>query len=378
MDRLEQLLPGLKFPRQRGNNNARVKMTQDNKVPHAIFFGKMLLYGRYAPTRGSNDYPEIEKLLREISGDFEWTIAQINKNVLTKRHLDKKNSGETMTLTLGNFTGGRLGTEGGNGTEGGMIDNYKKPYKFDGSKVVHWTEPFDGERYCIIYYNHEVRLREKVKVAIEKLKPEVRTDYITIDEIFRKDVYKMEERVLPGEKWLDIGGNIGAFALKCHQLGAEVEIYEPCQRNIKKLIENLEGFHINKKAVSDFTGKAQLYLEGKGQWRHTLKRVRGRNVEDVEVFDAINLGAADGMKLDCEGAEVDIVYRLVRFPKKLILEFDRDRCPKKQDYDKFITYIKSKYSRVEAPEVTEKVVWPSGVTIYATELRLPIIRLKVT
>jgi hypothetical protein len=104
--------------------------------------------------RGSRKYPDIEKLLHEIAKqyfpEFEYNKIQINKNVRTPKHKDAKNTSDQILFTLGDFYGGRFCTE----LEDYNI--YKNPLKFNGQDVLHWTESFVGDRYCIIYYSKKI------------------------------------------------------------------------------------------------------------------------------------------------------------------------------------------------------------------------------
>jgi hypothetical protein len=50
-------------------------------------------------------------------------------------------------MALGDYTGGELNIEG----KKFNIRNRMK--RFDG-RLGHWTEPFEGERYSIIYFTH--------------------------------------------------------------------------------------------------------------------------------------------------------------------------------------------------------------------------------
>lgn len=368
MDKLEKLLPTLKFPKNRGHGGSR--MNKDQKTPQVLFFGMQKHYGKYMLGYGSRYYPEVERLLTDIVNeafsDFFYTNVQINKNVKTDRHLDKKNIGDSCTFCVGDYTGGRLGTDGG------YTNLYKRVFMFNGSKVEHWTEPFEGERYCIIYYTHNVTPNPKVSLAIDILKPERQTDYLTIDEIFRKDIYNMKQYIEPGETWIDIGGNIGAFALQAKRLGAEkIHCYEPCNRNYQRL-ERIQDdvIQIHNCAVSDYTGEADLYLDRNGDWRHTIVReIHGRDREKVNVIDAIDLPECNGIKLDCEGSEVSIIERLLKnkkIPQKLILEYDGEHRPSLKDYLAFIVFLKGYYSEVIYPELDKDFnFFPNGVTIWA-------------
>ena len=54
------------------------------------------------------------------------------------------------------------------------------------------------------------------------------SDYRTFEEVIKNKTYlKKGMTILPGENWMDCGGNVGAFALLASSLGANVTIYEP-------------------------------------------------------------------------------------------------------------------------------------------------------
>jgi hypothetical protein len=59
------------------------------------------------------------------------------------------------------------------------------------------------------------------------------SDLKTFEEVLgRKTYLKRGMKILPGEKWMDCGGNVGAFALLACQAGAEVGVYEPAPSSL--------------------------------------------------------------------------------------------------------------------------------------------------
>ena len=75
----------------------------------------------------------------------------INKNVVCHKHKDINNKGNSTIVAFGDFTGGRLGMEI-EPDKSIFIDIKKNPYTFDGGNVLHFTEPFEGTRFSIIYF----------------------------------------------------------------------------------------------------------------------------------------------------------------------------------------------------------------------------------
>ena len=197
------------------------------------------------------------------------------------------------------------------------------------------------------------------------IKPESKTDLKVFDEVYKRDIYKVKKNVEAGEHWLDIGANIGTFALKCIEKKASVTCYEPNKRNFEKLDENIKDAVKHNFAVDNFSGEAMLYLEKNGNWRHTLRPIRGRLTEKIDVIDTDKLPPCDGMKLDCEGSEVNIVYNLKRFPKKLILEYDGKHHPLLRDYNNFVDFLKTKYKDVICPKLKRNLneFFPNGILI---------------
>ena len=382
MDKLEELLPTIKFTINLGfqrekPRGVRLEMTKDKRPPEMLLFGLIrdLSTQNIIPARGSLLYPELDKLLREIAKehfdpDFTFTNFQINKNVNCKMHLDKKNKGNACLFTLGDFkTGGHLELE--NST----VDIYKKPYIFNGNKVLHGTQDWTGgDRYCVIYYTTQNLNQPRLLRSFDILKPEVKTDYLTCNEIFRKNIYKTDRYFKKGEKWLDIGANIGAFTLSALESGCEVIAYEPVERNIAKLkeLQKNYNFTLEEVAVLDKSETMPIYLDKGGEWRHTLYKIRGRPSIDVTVIDAINLPDCDGIKIDAEGAELDIIYRLEEFPKYLLFEYDGGHHKLVETFNKLISFLGGFYNNIEIvnppPKDAEKFSYfPNGITVLCSK-----------
>ena len=74
----------------------------------------------------------------------------INHNVVCQKHRDINNKGISTIQALGIFSGGNLGMEIEDSKS--ISIDIRKPFTFDGSKYTHWTEPFQGDRYSIIWF----------------------------------------------------------------------------------------------------------------------------------------------------------------------------------------------------------------------------------
>lgn len=176
------------------------------------------------------------------------------------------------------------------------------------------------------------------------------TDAKVIDEVLKTNSYdkpKIKFKVCdqPGERWLDLGGNIGTFALLVLSRGGSVVSYEPEQENHGILQQNLEHnfpkgrWKVVKAGVSAKpSGSQQLYLckTDYNKYRHTLHPIRGRQTVDIKVDNiqtVLQREQCDCIKMDIEGAEIEILEAIKANDyqkagiKKLVFEysFDVDR-----------------------------------------------------
>ena len=103
------------------------------------------------PSRFNKEFPMLfyvlKKLMHSIDPEFTYTTIQVNKNVISRPHVDKNNVGPSYIIALGDFTGGNLVIEG-------VEHNIKNsPLQFDG-RLGHWITPFEGTRYSLVFFTH--------------------------------------------------------------------------------------------------------------------------------------------------------------------------------------------------------------------------------
>ena len=149
LDELELILSHLKgFLKFGGTDRAWIDK-RSNK-PKITYFGRFRRYGKMVDGRGTRELPLLDKLLRDIvklyNPDFKYTRFQVNYNVECIPHKDGKNIGESLIFSVGDYTGGELMVDGE------PIDIYKRPYLFNGALKEHWVNPFEGDRFSVIYY----------------------------------------------------------------------------------------------------------------------------------------------------------------------------------------------------------------------------------
>jgi FkbM family methyltransferase len=178
------------------------------------------------------------------------------------------------------------------------------------------------------------------------------SDLKTFEEVVGSDVYRKKGMTIEkGEKWVDCGGNVGAFTLLACSLGAKVTVYEPDPNNCAMIEKNLalNGFEANvicAGLVHNDTKKANLYVGNNGNvWRNSMfKNWNGKGLKvDCVNFDEV---VQDGVcvKMDIEGAEMPILENTQRKFKKLVYEWSFDIDPSLSRFWNIIDLQKKDYN----------------------------------
>ena len=129
---------------------------------------------------------------------------------------------------------------------------------------------------------------------------------------------------------LDIGANIGAFALRAHAQwpAAAIRCYEPVKENYFGLAKNVFGcpkIKAYRFALRSFNGSDKILIGDKGVTCGFYQLGRQTNVaEKVMCVDAGEIAGAELVKIDTEGCEVEIVSRLdLSKTRALVVEYHR-------------------------------------------------------
>lgn len=106
-------------------------------------------------TKVFSENPELELVFKEFASlyfpEFQWSQVQLNKNYTCPPHRDSKNVGESVLVCCGNFKGGLTCVDIDNKIV--KYDARDKPVKFNGAKLLHWVERYEGNRYSLVFFN---------------------------------------------------------------------------------------------------------------------------------------------------------------------------------------------------------------------------------
>ena len=166
-----------------------------------------------------------------------------------------------------------------------------------------------------------VKLRNGLSFMVRKN----RTDSFVLREIFFHKIYHRNLNCLPRQSVvIDIGANIGAFSILAASLGEDVTVYsyEPFSENFHLLENNIALNEFSSRivpfcfAVGDQIGEKVVLSKGSSGVSTIYEKSGLEVIINVitleEVFFANNIDHCDLLKLDCEGAEYDILYSTPR------------------------------------------------------------------
>jgi len=199
------------------------------------------------------------------------------------------------------------------------------------------------------------------------------TDSQVVKEVIEKDCYQKKGMTIEsGETWLDLGANIGTFSVLAASKGAKVIAYEPEPENYEILKNNLElnglfAITVNE-AVSTFNGYSKLYLGATEyqKYTHTLRPTNRRKPINVKVRNLSEiLENVDCIKMDIEGAEIEILEQIELRVKKLVFEYSFNQDTSVERYNKIINKLKVNYHVFHKSFKDEFMThFPSGTLVY--------------
>jgi FkbM family methyltransferase len=177
------------------------------------------------------------------------------------------------------------------------------------------------------------------------------SDLKTFEEVIRKDVYRKKGMTIEnGEKWVDCGGNVGAFTLLACSLGAKVKVFEPDPNNCKMieknlLLNNFDADLVCAGLIHNDRKTANLYVGNNGNvWRNSMFKNwngKGLKVDCVNFDESVEDGVC--VKMDIEGAEMPILENTNKKFKKLVFEWSFDIDPSLPRFWNIIEKLQREY-----------------------------------
>ena len=201
-------------------------------------------------------------------------------------------------------------------------------------------------------------IKQKTHKGIKFLVREGTSDEKTFNEVIVNNTYQKKDfKIKNGEHWIDLGGNVGAFAVLALSKGATVDIYEPDPFSCKMIEKNLKvnDYDANifqKAVVANDKKKMTMYVgNNMNVWRNSLYKNWGNEKFTIDCVHYENVIKKDSIvKMDIEGAEMAILESMKEFPKKMVYEWSFDIDPSLTRYRQILKKMKKRYKSIRGTE----------------------------
>ena len=235
--------------------------------------------------------------------------------------------------------------------EGVEHDVRYAPLQFDGWGERHWTLPFAGERYSLVWFtpaeaqertSADARAAEVLGMKDFRYR-ENSSDALAILEVLGSECYGAPPPFPGGQVYdfdpsgrsvLDGGAHIGAFSAWAKDNGAvSILAVEPEPSNAALYRQNHPGIEVIEAAITDNEDVALVVAPN--TWRHAVEDVthynEGERIDVASIgLDALLETGVNWVKLDIEGAEMKLLAspRDWKHVERLVVEwsFTKDRA----------------------------------------------------
>lgn len=179
--------------------------------------------------------------------------------------------------------------------------------------------PFYYENWPMVYGDYGRLVRGKVLYQLrsgEKFWARAgKYDIVTLNEVFISKQYARPEtgiKISEGDIVFDVGASIGDFAVQASKLAEKVYSFEPSKEAFSLLKENIKLNGCKNVLAFNFglggeNGVKTFFVDAS---RGVISRAKISKVSDFLRMKKIS--RIDFLKLDCEGAEFEILYSLKR------------------------------------------------------------------
>jgi len=192
------------------------------------------------------------------------------------------------------------------------------------STYENWAQIILG-RYGLLGKGFIVcNLKNGLKIKMRKKS----MDYAAMSEVFLRRDYDKFFEVKKDDIVIDVGAQIGAFSVLAGNKDAKVYSFEPEKNNFELLNENVKANLFTKKikcfnfAIDAKKGTGYLNISknlgghsffnevatiGSNQ-KIDLEKQKIEKITLKDIFDINKLNRCDFLKMDCEGAEYDVIF----------------------------------------------------------------------
>lgn len=186
------------------------------------------------------------------------------------------------------------------------------------------------------------------------------TDENVMKEIFgRKDYQNIKNGFVfdkgsqKGKRWLDLGANIGAFSKLVEKCGGTTIAFEPIEENFMILEKNVDKSEVFQAAVTTSKSETlQFYTSTKERDKYRFTSIQNARPSDVvnniyigEVIEGF--GKFDGVKIDIEGAELDMIDKgLIPDCDLLVMEYHFSKDKNMANFHKRVALLREIFTHV--------------------------------
>ncbi len=225
----------------------------------------------------------------------------------------------------------------------------------NGIKIINAVENWhDYFRWLIFRPSKDdfIKLRNGIKYKIRKHD----SDKWVVSEVWAQDIYRVGGfEIKEDDTVIDIGAHIGIFSVQAGSQAKRIIAFEPFRENydiLRKniLLNNIKNITTVNLGVSGKRGKRRIYFDKTNSSCNSIciksdnsAEIRCITLEDV--FRNYKINRCNYLKIDCEGAEYEILFNT---PDKIFERIDRIALEYHDDF------MESEYTYKDLQKFLEK------------------------